>query len=77
MILTERSRGEAVRGLWNGWMTARLAVEREPALSGPQHYYRQFFDQAATEQDAEALADAEFNRIARTFGVEIVDLSES
>jgi len=55
-------------------MVARLAVEREPTLSGPAHYHRQFFDQQANDADAEALADAEFARIARTFSVEIVDL---
>ena len=75
MILTERGRGEAAGALWNGWMVARLAVEREPTLSSPSHYYRQFFDAAATAQDAEALADAEFARISRAFGTEIVDLA--
>lgn len=62
--------------LWNGWMVSRLAVEREQALSPPGHYFRQFFEDGAAEQDAEALADAEFNRIARQFGVEIEDLAE-
>lgn len=77
MVLTERGRGDAVRGLWNGWMVARLAPEREQALSGPGHYYRQFFEAGASEADAEALADAEFNRIARTFGLDVVDLPEA
>lgn len=76
MILTERGRGDAVRGLWNGWMVARLAPEREQALSGPAHYYREFFDHQASAADAEALADAEFNRLARMPGVEVVDLSD-
>lgn len=76
LILSERGRGDAVRGLWNGWMVARLAPERETALSGPGHYFRQFFEAGASEADAEALADAEFNRIARTFGIEIEDLGE-
>jgi hypothetical protein len=76
MILTERGRAEATGALWTGWMVARLAVEREPTLSGPQHYFRQFFDPQATEADAEAMADAEFARIARVYGVDIVDLSE-
>lgn len=74
MILTERGRGEAASALWTGWMVARLAVEREPTLSGPQAYFRQFFDQDGTAEDAEAMADAEFARIARVYGVEIVDL---
>lgn len=57
-------------------MIARLAVEREPALSPPAHYFREFFDPAATAQDAEAMADAEFDRIARQFGTEVVDLND-
>ena len=57
-------------------MVARLAVEREPTLSGPQTYFRQFFDPSGKASDAEAMADAEFNRIARVFGTEIVDLSD-
>ena len=77
MMLTERGRGDAVQALMIGWMTSRFAVEREPSLSGPQHYIRQFFDAEATEADAEAMADAEFNRIARTYGIEIVDLPET
>lgn len=76
MILTERGRGEAASALWTGWMVARLAVEREPTLSGPQTYFRQFFDPTGNTEDAEAMADAEFNRIARVYGVEIVDLSD-
>jgi len=76
MILTERGRGEAASALWTGWMVARLAVEREPTLSGPQHYFREFFDPTGKASDAEAMADAEFNRIARVYGVEIVDLSD-
>lgn len=74
MILTERGRGEAASALWTGWMVARLAVEREPTLSGPQHYFREFFDPSGKASDAEAMADAEFNRIARVYGVEIVDI---
>lgn len=58
--------------LLTGWMAERFA--REERLSGPQHYMRQFFEPNAAEQDAEALADAEFARIARTYGIEIVDL---
>ena len=74
MVVQERARAVAQDALWPAWMTARLAVEREPSLSGPQHYFRQFFDTEASAQDAEALADAEFNRIARLFGTEIVEL---
>jgi len=76
LILSEKGRADAVQGLWTGWMVARLAPEREQSLSGPGHYYRQFFEAGASEADAEALADAEFNRIARTFGIEIVDLGD-
>lgn len=58
-------------------MVARLAVEREPTLSGPQHYFREFFDPSGKASDAEAMADAEFNRIARTFGIDVVELDEN
>ena len=58
--------------LLTGWMAERFA--REERLSGPNHYIREFFEPDAAGQDAEALADAEFARIARTFGTEIVDL---
>ena len=77
LFLTERGRADAVQALWNGWMGNRLAIEREGALSPIGSYYRQFFEAGASEADAEALADAEFNRIARTFGVEIVELGET
>ena len=58
--------------LLTGWMAERFA--REERLSGPNHYMRQFFEPNAAEEDAEALADAEFNRLARMPGVQIVDL---
>lgn len=61
--------------LLTGWMAERFA--REERLSGPGHYLRQFFEPNAAEQDAEALADAEFARIARTFGLDVVDLGEA
>lgn len=56
-------------------MTSRLAPEREQTLSGLHHYHRQFFEPEASERDAEAMADAEFARISRLFGTEIVDLA--
>lgn len=60
--------------LLTGWMAERFA--REESLSGPAHYIRQFFDPQGSDADAEAMADAEFARIARVYGVEIVDLSD-
>ncbi|WP_312595485.1 hypothetical protein [Brevundimonas sp.] len=58
--------------LLTGWMAERFA--REESLSGPAFYLRQFFDPQGSEADAEAMADAEFSRIARVFGAEIVEL---
>lgn len=60
--------------LLTGWMAERFA--REESLSGPAHYIRQFFEPDQSDADAEAIADAEFARIARVYGVEIVDLSD-
>lgn len=57
-----------------GWFGERFA--REERLQGPQHYVRQFLEPNAAALDAEALADAEFDRIARMFGSEVVDLGE-
>lgn len=61
-------------GLYSGWFAERFA--REQTLSGPQHYIRQFLEPGATAEDAEAMADAEFDRISRLFGSEVVDLGD-
>lgn len=74
MVITERGRGDAVRGLWAGWMVARLAPEREQALSGIGHYHRQFFEAGAAQVDGEAMAEAELSRMALEWGLEVVDL---
>lgn len=62
------------QALHTGWFSERFA--REERLQGPQHYARQFLRPDEAEQDAEALADAEFARISRQFGIEVVDLGE-
>ena len=62
------------QALHTGWFAERFA--REERLQGPQHYVRQFLHPDDAAQDAEALADAEFDRISRQFGIEVVDLGE-
>lgn len=74
LIIKERGRGRIEGALMTGWFGERFA--RDQSLSGPQHYVRMFLDPEAAQQDAEALADAEFDRIARLFGSEVVDLKE-
>ncbi|MFC7378273.1 hypothetical protein [Brevundimonas sp. GCM10030266] len=58
--------------IYGGWFGERFA--REERLQGPQHYVRQFLHPEQAEQDAEAMADAEFERISRQFGIEVVEL---
>lgn len=73
-LIRERGRAKVEASLMAGWFAERFA--REERLQGPQHYVRQFLEPHTAQEDAEALADAEFDRIARLFGSEVVDLEE-
>lgn len=70
--LQEIGRRNVENALFTGWMSERFA--REERLLGPQTYIRQFLETDEAEADAEAMADAEFNRFARQYGIEVIDL---
>lgn len=73
--LEEIGRQRIEAALFTGWFAERFA--REKQLSGPQAYIKQFLEPDPAGKDAEALADAEFNRFARQFGLEVVDLDQA
>lgn len=70
--LQEIGRRNVENALFTGWMSERFA--REERLLGPQTYIQQFLEPDEAEADAEAMADAEFNRFARQFGIDVIDL---
>lgn len=72
VIIKARGRARVEAAMLTGWFSERFA--REERLQGPQHYVRTFLEPKEAAQDAEALADAEFARIARLFGSEITEL---
>lgn len=72
MRLQEVGRQRIEQALQTGWFSERFAREKE--LQGPQHYVRHFLNPNEAAADAEALADAEFARISRQFGIEVVEI---